>query len=263
MEEREVDRELTTISEARRNTGPIRSLRVSKQAKTSTASTEKQLALTQSRMAEHLISGRVRERWLTDPVTGKAIECVFVGDSDAVTQMNRLAAQRSLLWHKLGPERISGWFPYHFHHNGRAYCLDPYVAWISDLHAALDSDLRVRGRVLTARDSVIWLLWYFRNKVVVRVGRLDSKIRGNLRECAQCKHRYRFRINFDPAKWKPGCCPKCGYLGAKHIEPKAVLKPIGRITKAGLRRRFKLSPRTLERILSATPDPRFPESPTI
>ncbi len=259
MEERDLDRLVSPSNKIRRHHGATHALRVTRQAKTTTPTTNEQLSIVQKRIAEIVTSGRVREQWLHDPVTGKITGYVYVGEADSVARVNAETAQRALLWQKLGPNRVSGWFPHHFRLNGRSYSIDPYVAWIHELLAVSSADLKVHERTLNLRDTVIWLLWHFRKKGVIYVGKLDSKIRGHLRECAQCQYRFNLRKTLNHPDSKPGC-PKCGYLGSKEIEPKVVVaKRIDRITKEWLCWRFKLSRRDIYRILSAVPTPREPQ----
>jgi predicted Zn-ribbon and HTH transcriptional regulator len=203
-------------------------------------------------MGEMEQSGRIR--FLATYAQGdtpgsiQLVERVPIGSDQDVERFRLLNEQSRVAAERLGSERIESGFAIRYHHNGREYVVAPYEEWgIEILRDSLQS-LRVRDRSLGKRDRIVWSLWHYRNKAVISMGRLDSKIAAFRWKCAECGHARA------PMRYPQGC-PKCGSRRYRDITGTSRLEALGRITKAALRRRFKISERHLARILSAELEP--------
>jgi hypothetical protein len=185
------------------------------------------------RMAQLYESGRIRV------VDGR--ECFAPGARD---EMERLFQERHCIWKRLGSTRIHGGFDFQIKLNGVAYRFSPYMAWEMEFLKAFEAALPTPYGPHVARDRLLWLIWHFRHRAVIQVGKTPNKVRGPLGECTSCGY---------PHRVVPGGqhgCPRCHGVQYRDVSGQASLRPFGRVTKAGLRRRFKVSRYGLDCILA-------------
>jgi len=113
-----------------------------------------------------------------------------------------------------------------------------------------------------SRDGIVRLLWRLRRTHAIDVCNAQQRVKGDMVRCtnASCGARHRLvdrfgRSSIRPQERKSGC-PRCGHMTYQDIPAPRLLQdsfspaPGGRrLTKAYLRRRFRISPQVLERIL--------------
>ncbi len=168
----------------------------------------------------------------------------------AKEELARLRSQRLVLWCKLGATQVFAGFVYEFHLNGTAYSFAPYAEWKDEFSKALSLDLLPTPTgPHVRRDHLLWWLWHFRHRARIEVGRAQHKVRGGLVECLGCGHRHRY-VSRPRDEHGLSCCRKCGGRAHRAVPENIKLKPFGRISKAGLLRRFRVSKRRLDRILA-------------
>jgi hypothetical protein len=156
--------------------------------------------------------------------------------------------QRSMIERRLGPTRVLCGFPMNIHYNGIGYVIHPFQAWVQEYFQTFDHHPQSRGRWLSNRDRIVWMLWHFRAKALLLTGPLTSKVRFFSSECTNCGRRFSVLKRAEAGKRG---CPRCGCRTHKDVTPDVIPKPLGKITKRALRERFKISERRLKRILAA------------
>ena len=167
-------------------------------------------------------------------------------------KLEELRNRRNVLWRKLGPTRLLSGTVYELWLNGKAYVFAPYVKWMVEFWASCSSTMSLSQRPLSRRDHLIWFLWHFRDRAKVEIGRTPHKVRGGLAKCVKCGKEDRYLGR--PRNQKGvTTCRQCGNPTYQRIQGEIPTKPFGPISKAALRRRFRISRPYLEKILSVTP----------
>lgn len=194
------------------------------------------LARTEARFAALYSSGKIQV------IAGRE----YAVRSSVFEEREKLIRELDALRRKLGPTRVGAGILWEIQRRGCVYRLAPYDAYTSDFYAVVNWQGPTRGRH-ALRDRVVWLLWHFRDRAAVTIGRSSSKRRRPLKLCTSCGEQI--------SSPRPFRCRACGgsTFTFKDIEVAGSRTP--RITKVYLRQRFKLSRRELDRILAAVPTP--------
>jgi hypothetical protein len=258
MAERDVERLAARREGARRKREHGEKVRVARQGKTTTVSDRAQYDRLSRRIGEMERSGRIRMQATyehsDEPWSDRLVGMVPCGTPQDVAQYEHLRMSRVAAAKKIGPDRLPSGITVHLRMNDREYVISAYVSWASALLSDSEARRQARGRPLTFRQRAIWCLWHYRKKAEITIAHLESKSAPFRRRCAECSHGYLPIHRPDGALARRGC-PKCGSPRFQSLAPRSVQRPFGRITKLELQRRFKLSARALERILSAVATP--------
>lgn len=171
--------------------------------------------------------------------------------ASVAAELANLVAQRNALWSKLGPTQVLAGVVYQMRRDGKAYCFAPRRAWLGPFMRATNTTRPTfRGR-LASRDLLLWLLWHFRDKALIQIGHVGHKVRGSRVDCPSCglRHVYHRRPRDERGL---SYCRRCGERTHRSVPdtPGFQELKLATITKAWLRRRFRVSRRTLDRILS-------------
>jgi hypothetical protein len=168
-------------------------------------------------------------------------------------ELERLRAARDFLEVKLGPTRVHAGMVLRYHLNGNAYVFAPYQAWYRDYMVTTNAALPQLTGPDARRDQLIWILWHLKGKAEILIGRLNSKSRGGIVVCTECLYRH-------PALRRPrdergvGHCPRCKALPHRDVTRPFSTKNFGVISKVALSRRFRVSRRHVDWIVSLRPD---------
>jgi hypothetical protein len=241
-------------------------VRVVQQGTTSQVSEREQFDRVIRRIGDMERSGRItiqeiRER-TDEPWSDRLIANVPCGTPEHLAEYERLQLLRIATEKRLGLDRLPSGIAVYFRVNDREYVVSPYMRWATTLLCDSLTGLIARGRPMTFREKAIWFLWNYRDKAELAVARLESKNAPFRRRCAGCGRRYSPFVGEDNTVARRGC-PTCGSPRFRSLAPRSVHRPFGRVTKRGLQRRFKVSERSLEWILSAeiAPDESVPSQP--
>jgi hypothetical protein len=258
MDERDVERLAARREGARRKREHGEKVRVARQGETTTVSDRAQYDRLSRRIGEMERSGRIRIQATyehsDEPWSDRLVGMVPCGAPEDVARFTLLQEQRIAAAKKIGPDRLPSGAAIHWRMNNREYVISPYESWMGALLCDSNAKLQARGRSLSYRARAIFFLWHYRDKAEITIARLESKSAPFRRRCADCSHRYLPIHRSDGALARRGC-PKCGSPRFQALAPRSVQRPFGRITKLELQRRFKVSARALERILSAVATP--------
>ena len=218
-------------------------VRVSRSSKTRSISTIQLSRRIEQRLCQLYKSGQIR-----------AEKGQLIYSPGAAAERGKLLDQLRAVHRKLGDARVPSGFVYEIHVHRTVYSFCPYIFWLDGLLQATAQWLP-RSRGPTAkRDRAVWYLWHFRSKADVQVGTKGSKSLQGWVDCESCGYRHSLRRRPRDERGI-SYCSRCGGQAHRRVPEQVVLKPIGRITKASLRRRFKLSIRQLDKIISISSPP--------
>jgi hypothetical protein len=256
MDGRDVERFVRVRGQGKRKRKHGESVRVVQQGKTSEVSERDQFDRLNRRIADMERSGRIKIQEIREqtdePWSDRLIANVACGTPEDLAVYERLQKFRAAIEKKLTADRLPSGIAVHFRVNDREYVISPYARWAGACFCDSNSRLESRGKPMTNRERAIYFLWEYRNKADITVARLESKSAPFRRRCADCKRRYSPYVGSDSTVARRGC-PKCGSPRFQSLAPRSAQRPFGRVTKVGLRQRFKLSRRTLDRLLAASP----------
>jgi hypothetical protein len=164
----------------------------------------------------------------------------------------RLVTERQVFKKKIGPARLLSGFDFEIHLNGVSYAFSPSVLHLAEFLAAFNFIGPTPHGPHSKRDRIVWLIWHSRNSGIIRVGKTPNKVRGPLVQCASCEYVHRY-LGRPRDQSGVSTCRRCGAKAHRNIDSETIPSSFGRVSKAGLRRRFKLNRRYLDRILAVSP----------
>jgi hypothetical protein len=231
---------------------PVRS------GRTRTVSAAESLARTEQRIQAMYRDGRITV--VTEPsVVFRGVAASReVFKPRAEEERRSLREQVAIRQGKIGSTRIPSGVLHEIHYGKKVFSIVPYWAWVMDYLVASNSERSMYRGEQGKRDFLIWLLWHFRDTAILQFGDAPNRVRGQVVDCVQCGSRHPAHRRVEDERGRRHC-RRCGALAFRPVEPKIEFRPLT-ITKTGLQRRFRISRRALQRILSA-PVPKYTGNP--
>jgi hypothetical protein len=165
----------------------------------------------------------------------------------AKEEQERLFDERHCVWKRIGLARIPSGFGFEIRLNGVAYTYFPNMVSAMELLEAFNQALPTPSGPREKRNRIVWLIWHFRARADIQAGPTADKVRSPMGECTSCGYRHGIMTRTQSG------CPRCHGASYRQLTRPATLSSFGRITKARLRRRFKMSRYELDILLSYSP----------